>query len=293
MKTKTILLFLFSVPCIRAAGFQSLGMGPEARWCAMGNSGLAIPEGAFAGCLNPAGLALKPGSGFSLTHVRWFQGVSGSMLGFWSGDSGSGTGVCAAFTEIPDIEYRNEVPGSEPLGFFNVYEAYAVLSRAKSFRNLSAGLSVKLLYSKTVMDDALGAALDAGFLYRTPVPGLSCGAAVQNLGKTGSLRSESIPLPLAVKAGAAWSFRMLRLDWKACADGIHLKDAGLRLHAGMEAAWCGRVWIRFGYQAGYENRGLSAGLGLKTDRFSLDYGYMPVGSSLGDVHLFTFGLHLK
>ncbi|MBN1895330.1 PorV/PorQ family protein [bacterium] len=290
MKTKLILLSLFSVPCIWASGFQSLGMGPEARWGAMGNSGVAIPEGAFAGCLNPAGLA-RPGGGFALTHVRWFQDVSGSMLGFWSGDSGSGTGACAAFTEIPDIAYRNEVPVSEPLGFFNVYEAYAALSRAKAFGNLSAGLSVKLLYSKTVLEDAWGAALDAGFLCRTPVSGLTCGAVVQNLGKTGSLRSEDIPLPFTVKAGAAWSFRALRLDWKACVDGIREKEV-VRAHAGLEAA-SGRVWLRCGYQAGYENRGLTAGLGLKTSRFRLDYGYMPVGSSLGDVHLFTFGLQVR
>jgi len=291
MKAKITLLALFSVPCIWAAGFQSLGIGPEARWGAMGNSGVAIPEGAFTGCLNPAGLA-RPGGGFSVTHVRWFQDVHGSMLGFWSGDSGSGTGACAAFTEIPNIAYRNEVPGSEPLGTFNVYEAYAALSRAKAFGHFSAGLSVKLLYSKTVMDDALGAALDAGFLFQTPVSGLSCGAAIQNLCKTGSLRSKGIPLPFTVKAGAAWSFRALRLDWKACFDGIREKDRDFRAHAGMEAS-SGRVCIRFGYQAGYENRGLTAGLGLKTNRFRLDYGYMPVGSSLGDVHLFTFGLYAR
>jgi hypothetical protein len=53
------------------------------------------------------------------------------------------------------------------------------------------------------------------------------------------------------------------------------------------------LYLRAGYQTGYDNRGLSAGAGFVYKEFRIDYAFVPYQSDLGNSHRFSLTYSIK
>jgi hypothetical protein len=291
-KLLSALIFLAAVRA-QAAGFPSLKLAVDGRYAAMGNAGIASALDASAGYRNPAGLAGDSCTEAIFTMHRWMQGVKSGFAGIAFKGMKSGAAFHLLYTGVPDIEYRTSEPSPEPAGRFSSTEMSAGVSYGRRLTPvLSAGISLKLYFEKIFVEEALGFGGDIAVTASPFGNGIRIGAAVQNIGKTGKLASESIELPLAVKIGVAAPVTFPFGGGLVLVDCVKERDSRLHLHGGAEIAWRNTLFLRGGYQSGYEMHGISGGLGFSFQKARLDYSFMPMSRGLGDSHRFSLALVL-
>ncbi len=284
-----LLLFLGLSVRIESSEFPSLQLGTSARPAGLGLAYTAVANDASAGFWNPAGLAGFGRSEIEFSHHRWIQGVTSQFLGFaWGGDR-SGAGIHLLYTEVGDIAHR-VVPSETPLATFSNRELAAGFSYGRRIgRSVRVGVTVKALYEKLFVDDAWGVAADLGFLWKFHEDGIQIGGVVQNIGRTQTLRSERIRLPLTARLGLAVPFEALFGGWLVAVDGVMERDEPFHVHTGMEYCWHEFLFLRLGYQTGYDTRDITGGVGFAWKGYRFDYSIMPMQSSLGDSHRLTVG----
>ncbi len=183
-----------------------------------------------------------------------------------------------------------EIPG-ESIGEFTAQNLSIGLSLGyKMNENLSIGMTGKFLFEKIYIDNASGIALDLGGLYVKDK--LSLGLVLSNLGSMSDLKNQATKLPSAVRLGGSYNFDLTGISSKLTVgvDGYKVFDGG-KFHAntGAELLYKDFLALRVGYQSGYENKSISAGIGLKYKAFSLDYAFVPYKYSLGSSHTITVG----
>jgi len=275
--------FIRTAPSL-GQGFTTLQIGGNARASALGMAYTALADDGSGAFWNPAGLMFLDKTECLFSLHRWIQGVQSGFLGFgWKGKH-AGIGMYLLYTEVGGMEYRL-VASPTPISLFSSSEIVGGLSYARTLgRRWSFGLTVKLYYEKIFLDEAVGVGGDIGFLWEMREEGLRIGGVLQNMGGTGRLRNEKIPLPFTGKVGFAFPFCFLGEHWMLAVDGMKEIDLPFHVHGGVEYGWLDRLFLRCGYQTGYATRTLTGGIGLHMGWVRLDYSYMPFRKGLGDAH---------
>ena len=265
-------------------------LGCHARSEAMGMAFTALADDGSAGFWNPAGLASLQRKDMLLSFHRWIEDVRDEFLAFGWGGPSSGMGIHVLYTDMGEFEQRI-VPSPTPMATFSAHELIFGVSYARMvFNRFDVGMTIKLLYEKIYIEEAWGVGVDLGFLWHVWADGLRIGGVLQNLGKTNALFEEDISLPMTVRLGLAYPLNTFGGQWIFVVDGIKERGFPYHLHGGIEYGWRGRVFIRCGYQTGYEARDITGGIGVAWGGYRLDYSYMPLGAGLGDSHRFTVGI---
>jgi hypothetical protein len=281
------------------SGFAFLKLGLSARGVAMGDAMSAAATGAAATDYNPAGLLRAPGESndveIMFMHKEWIQDTRMEFLGAavpLDDDNALGAGI--ATTTVSGIEVRLR-PGPAD-GTFTARELAAGLSFARRITpEVRLGVTAKFLYQKIYVDDASGFALDAGGVWQTPLENLTVGGMVANLGTMSNLKDVKTSLPALLRIGPAYrfSFNEGSMGVLGAADVMRVfPESKNYLNTGGEITFNKLVAARVGYQFGSEGRGLSAGLGLRYGRFTLDYAFAKLSSELGDGHTLSLALSL-
>ncbi len=139
-------------------------------------------------------------------------------------------------------------------------------------------------------------AADAGALWRTPLKGLSVGAAVQNMGPDVTYEKVGDPLPLSERVGAAYHLPWAEYShgmfdfiqsYEFAADLVKERDQTSygALGAEIESAL---LDLRVGYDVDASPQTLSLGFGIKERGFRFDYAMNLMGD-LGEVHHVSVG----
>lgn len=211
MRKAALAAFLLLLPAAgRAAlasnGSTTLRRALSSRAAALGGAMTGLGAGLDSIGVNPAGLtgAARPELQSTLT-----SGVIDDVFGFLGYAHPLKAGVAAAGLAYYDA------------GSVTIVETGGASRSVSAQRDfvgmgawampLGAGFSVGALgkvydFSLAQTAHARGFAADAGARWVTPVPGLSLGAAVQDLGPGVKFESDSDPLPLTARAGAAWTY---------------------------------------------------------------------------------------
>jgi len=284
-----IIASLLTAGCLFASGFATLKMGSDARSAGMGMAATAMGAGGAAPFWNPASAGIIQGQDVVLSLHRWMDDIQSEFLGYAAGNGKHGAGLYVLFTEVGNLEYRT-VPSNEPLGYFSAHEMVVGATYARKITpNLTLGLAVKGYYEKIFTDDTWGLGGDLGFLYETSIYDIRVGGVVQNIGQTGRLEHDSVPLPLTGKLGVIKPFSMTGGEWLATMDLVREKDFPTHIHAGAEYCWHALIALRAGFQSGYDTRDITGGIGIIHHQFRFDYNYMPM-SVLGDSHRLSLGI---
>ncbi len=270
-------------------GLSFLKLGVTSRAVSLGEAVVANSTDASATHYNPAALFLGSKVNALFMHNEQVLGMRTEFLAAKVSMKKIAFGLSLNNTSISDIEVR-EIPG-EPLEKFNAQNFALGLSLAyKISENIQVGVTGKFIYEKIYIDNASGFGIDLGGLYIKDK--LSVGASVSNIGSMNELRTEASKLPASIRFGASYLIDVPKLSGglRISADGYKVLDGG-KIHgnAGLEFAYKEFLSIRAGYQTGYEDRGLTTGLGLKYKALSLDYAFVPYKFSIGSSHTFTLG----
>ena len=262
---------------LSATGLPSLRLSGGARAAALAEAVTALPD---AQALNPAALQSR-GQSAAFSHATWIQGTRQDYLHLAWARGQSVWGLSGQLWQTDDLERRTG-PSTAPLGHFGVYEGAAGLSYARRMDRLRVGLRLNVIRQSISTDNASGASADFGLIYAID-PRLHFGASLRNLGSMGKLNRQATDLPLEARLGAAYTGFT---DLLITVEAQQARDGDLTFHLGGEYHAGERLRLRAGYQNA-ENRNLSAGLGLVTGRWIIDYAYVPFSSGLGDAHRIT------
>ena len=281
-----------SGPGTTGASFLKVGVG--ARELALGSAASVLTEGANAANWNPGKLAEVKGKNLSASYNMLFIDESQGALAYATPLSG-GSGVVGAginYLTVSNIEKRASDTNTPDSKFSNNNMAFTLsYARPEVRPGLSLGANLKYISQKLDTADDKALALDLGSTYK--LNDTWTGAfVIQNLGS--SIGPDK--LPLTFKGGAARRFLDGKLAAGADLDWL-AQDERFYLSLGGEYLLNQNFAFRAGYQFGHSQDklgsalvGLGAGIGLKFDRFSLDYAYVPFGD-LGDTHRMTLGFN--
>jgi len=147
-----------------------------------------------------------------------------------------------------------------------------------------------------------GLAADVGAYYDFKYKGLIFAASLQNFSREFKYEGEEFPLPFAINFGLAMEplsfFMDLPKEHKFVLDleSKHPRDYGQKFKIGGEYTFMNTFIARAGYMTGYDERGLTAGIGINYNvsdvPIRVDYAYLPFGV-FGGVHNLSLRISYK
>lgn len=289
-------------PAASAAGSPTLRRELSVRAAAMADAYAAVPGGLSSLSTNPAGLAAARRPRLETTFTSgvlddsfgflgWAQplplGTAAAGLSYYDAgkvDLRSANGTIDTRTAQRDfvghLAWGLPLPGGLSLGATGKYFRFELAQEAR----------------------AAGFAGDAGAQWRTPLKGLTLGAAIQNAGPGVAFEVDRDPLPLTTRGGASWSWEsvpgpavtdpdslsaLTGTRFLASAEAIQVRDEDVLGALGAELAMTfgatTSIALRAGWRLNSDTARLTVGVGMTEGRFTLDYA-MAEKRSLGQTH---------
>lgn len=270
---------------VSTIGFEFLSVDPVAHRSGMGH---ALYGDGYDVHYNPAGLALSEKTYYSASYLNYFAGTHFGYLGYARQQIGAG------------IRYFNS--GSmnltdslgEVQGTFGVSHIDLTVGKGFVYSGVGLGASVKGVYSSIDTVSTLGVGLDIGAIYSLAEPGIDLGISVKNIGfglKAYVDSTEMFPFEITLSG-----VKLLEAGW----FGLDLvKPALLGIGARIGGAYDVSSFLQL--KASYSTllsavrseglgfiAGVTLGVGIRKDRFQLDYTYSPY-FDLGGGHRISVG----
>jgi hypothetical protein len=278
---------------VGTSGLSFLKFGMGAKAVGMGEAFTAESGEVISSWWNPAGLSGIKGIQVSFTHDQWFQDITVEHFAAALNFGKNTLGLNLSMVKVPDIQAR-EGPTEEPIAWFDAHDVDFSLCFARDIKKgIALGLSAKWLYEKIDIHSASGWGFDLGGIY-SPLEKLKFGLSVLNLGSKMKFEKEKFYLPTQYKVGVNYLVekKNLNSDFTFGLDLVKPRDDELKIHLGGEYGLYRTLKIRLGYQSGYDEKDFSFGLGAKFKKYSIDYGYLPYKSSLGNVHSVSLNIEI-
>lgn len=279
---------------VGTSGADFLNVGVGARALAMGGAFAAVDTLADVNAVNwnPGALGFIDKSNASASYGSLFPDQNQGFLGYAS--KLSDKGVVAAsidYLVVSNIERRAGDTENPDSTFANQNIALAVSYGRPFGDSVSIGGNLKYVRVSLDSEKANAIAADFGALIRSPIPDLTFGVALRNLGTDVG----PDPLPLTLLGGVSYKFFSGKLLIDSDVDWMESERRGYWT-LGTEYWIAPNLAARAGYQFGHgvdelqsSLVGLGVGLGLKFDRFTADYAFLPYGD-LGNTHRITLGM---
>lgn len=310
----TLLLLALLAPSAVAyepgtSGLLFLRLGVSERAAGMGEAYTALAADATALYWNPAGLAVVPGTQVHLMHNEWISSVRQEFVGVAHPTDLGTFAVGVTGLGMDEMERREELPSSEPLGHFSAFDiaVHGGFGR-RVMERLDAGIAVKWIYSRIDEESAAGLLVDLGIRHEAVIPGLTLAASLLHFGPKFSYVSEEFDAPRTIKLGGAWlapfsprdseltlAYDLLLLsdsDTQTDSDLGESKSLNARHHLGVEFDYKRLAALRLGYKGGYDSQSLTFGAGLRWNQIQFDYAFLPVDNDLGNSHRLGITLDL-
>ena len=289
-----------SDPGSTGANFLKINLAP--RELAMGSVGIGLADGPGAMFTNPAGLGSIGHQSLSFFYNIWLEGMSAQYLSYILPTGIGNFGANVNYFGYGKIQ-GYDASGTETSNI-DAYDLCFLLSYGKSevLKGVSGGINFKVLQEKLEKEKAiafggdLGIKIDLGKRYNA-LRGISLGCSVKNIGTGLKFDKEKAPLPLSYGVGVGVKRELLGEELNLGVDMNIPNDNTMYVGAGLE------YWIKdiIALRAGYNSKkdasnGLSLGIGIKADIFSMNYAFVDYGE-LGYTHRMgmdiKFGRHIK
>ena len=267
--------------------FLKLGVGAES--IAMGEAFASLSDDASAVVYNPARLSFGDKTNVMAMHNSSVQDLTNDFVAAkFSLGTKLSLGVGLLRSGVNDIEIRT-IPG-ESQGTFNSDNLSLGISLAYLVNpTLSIGMTSKFLYEKIYVDDASGVGFDVGANYVKD--NLSLAFVIANFGEINELKDEATKLPTSLRLGGGYKFGKNDLKYRIGLEGFKVLDGGsFHIHSGGEVGYKDFLFVRAGYQSGYENKGITTGIGFKYKGIKLDYAFIPYTNEFGNSNTFSLGI---
>lgn len=270
-----------------AEPFNFLFLDANAKPVGMGGAYTALATDANALLYNPAGLGRIKSYEATFMHNQHFAGMSQEYMAV---AAPQGWGLNLNYFNSGDVA-RTTVANPDGTGLGNTSASDLALSGGYGLpinESLAVGAAGKFIREANAGTVGSGYALDLGALYTVPrLKGLSLGAAVQNIGPSVKFQSAKENLPLNVRGGAAYRFKLGQQESAVSMDISRERSEEALVSLGAETVLAKMMPLRLGFNT--RNKagiGITAGVGWNYGPVSLDYAFMPYGA-LGMANRFS------
>ena len=297
------LILLITTPVTSVSGgkttYDFLRNDVGARAAGLGGSFVTMSDDPNAIFYNPAGLGSLSQRRVSIGFFKHLLDINSGYVSFGTDIAGLGV-IGAGVNYINYGEFRRRGEEGQDLGRFGAGEVALSACYAGPLKNdVNYGVGVKFIHSSIAEFSSSGAALDLGIQYVAVRDRMLIGASLLNLGTQfdpyGTTR-ESLPLdfkigmslyPEHLPAVLSVDFHKLNERQERFTERFSLFSVGVEFTASPN------LQLRFGYNN--EKRrdlkvgsssglaGFSAGFGLSTGMYIIDYAYTSYGQ-IGAVH---------
>jgi len=273
-------------------GFNFLKIPVGARGVAMGESNVAVSEGADSIYWNPAGLAHQKNVEFYFSHNKWFEEIDHQYLSCVAPTVNVGS-FGAYIYRLGMDEFQGYDANGVPNKEVDAGDWMGGVSWAKEVkswqdsRSLSFGMTTKYIVEKLDDQSASAFAGDFGFLFKNSDRGfkgdwwdkdISLGLFAGNLGTDAEFDSDAYSLPKVYKLGLGYKRILEGQPFCSSLDFITPLDNDTYYSAGLEYYILGTIALRTGYRSECdEGSGFMAGIGVKTGICDLDYAFADYG----------------
>lgn len=272
------------------SGFVFLEIPASARFAALGETGITMPDAGAEGLfVNPALTALgSKRYGLSVSHAGWYVETSHQAFALTAQMARIGVlGLHATWFDFGRMEKTINPSAAQAGSYISLGEytagAYALgLTFARQLTDRFAfGASLNYVREEIDLWHADNVVTDIGFVFMTGYHSLRIGTFLQNFGLEAKYAREKFKMPQQLKmglsadlAGGFESPNRLTLLLEA----VQPNDGDGRLHTGLEALLAGALYLRGGYKYGYDHENLTGGVGLRLEtalgRLRCDFSYM-------------------
>lgn len=286
-----LLALLAALPAGAAETASFLDIGAGARALGMGGAYTALADDASALYWNPAGLSELEKREFTASHAELFGSTRLDFLAY-AHPTAQGT-FAAGLTYLSQGKIEGRDGLGRPTAGYDASDAAMSAGYARKFEEVEFGATAKYVRSHVGSAEAQTIAADVGA--KRALGGFIVGAALRNLGPGLKFQDQRNDLPLRLALGAAHKFsggHALAFELTngprgtgtdAAFGGEYQAMRGVVLRAGYT------TWTAITGGSGFDAaRGLTLGLGVRNERFILDYAVLPSGE-LGRSHRFSLG----
>lgn len=293
MRTRslTVLLVLAAQGSWAAETASFLNIGVGARGLGMGGAYTALADDANAIYWNPAGLSNLRKREFTASHAEMFEATRLDFLAYAHPTSQGTFAAGLTYLSQGRIEGRDSL--GRPTAGYDASDAAMTLGYARKLDFAAIGASFK--YIRSHIGSAEAQTVGADVAARHELGSFVVGAALRNLGPGLKFQDQRNELPLRLAAGAAYKFAGGHAAAAELLNGP--RGSGTDAAFGGEYQAVKNIHIRAGYTTqtaitggtGFDAaRGLTMGLGLRNERWGIDYALLPSGE-LGRSHRFSLG----
>lgn len=271
------------------ASFLNIGIG--ARALGMGGAYTALADDANALYWNPAGLSKLEKREFTVSHAEMFESTRLDFLAYAHPTSQGTFAAGLTYLSQGKIEGRDSM--GRPTAGYDASDAAVTGAYARKLDLAEVGVAVKYVRSHIGSVEAQSVAVDVGA--KRALGSLILGAALRNMGPGLKYDNERNDLPLRLALGAAYKFAGGHAVAAEAVNGP--RGTGTDASFGGEYQALKSVYLRTGYTTqsavtggtGFDAaRGMTFGLGLRNEKWSMDYAILPTGE-LGRSHRFSLG----
>jgi len=280
---------------------QFLKINPGGRTPGLGNAGTSLSGMAESLFYNPSGLGYLENTEISGNYSKWFEKMnySSAAVGVPVKNIGTfGAGFIGLFYgDIPIVIQDSSGELSNTGDNTSANDIAFYLSYGRKLMNIfSAGVNIKLINQTLEEETATSVSFDISGMTKLLEDKLGIGFVIQNIGTKAKFMKSEYNLPLIIKLGTGYEvLKYKKHTGLLVMDVIKPMDDNFKFNAGLEYGFNKMIYIRGGYQAGYDLNTFTIGGGLnlpiKSNYTRVDYAYVPYGS-LGATHRIglVFGL---
>lgn len=267
----------------KGVGLAWLKILPNARGKGLGDAYLTIGDNPSIGMWNPGAIA-GCSDGIEFSHMEHFVGVKGENFAVCKR---RGKGVYNLYLSgifVRGLEYRENIPTPEPLGYFNCYAFVIGMGYGRKLKEgLQVGGIIKLLHERIFYYTTKTLLVDVGLTYMG-VKDLWFGIALVNWGKYPKFRNVEIKPPRGVRVGVSYS----KFNTLVSVQINKYRDEILQPNIGIEYCFSNEFTIRGGYSFWVPTYSFSCGFSIKVfKQWKLDYAFRNYTMGLGGGHFFT------
>jgi hypothetical protein len=269
-------------------GLRNLLNLTGARQSATGETAALFDHDPFNLEYNPALMVGQAKGKLGFSHNSFIQDRNTNSLAAIFPAQGLDFGIHTRLASVGEIEVR-QGPTSEP-DYITSADEFAIkaFSAFKVAPGLQLGVSAGWLMQKIDIERASLLAFGFGAVYYTRY-NLALHGSASNLGGKVKFVSQEDDPPAIYRAGLGY----YKYDLSLSADYVNIKSGEGHIHFGGEYLLKEQLFLRAGYQTGYDNRDFSAGAGFVYKEFRVDYAFVPYQSDLGNSHRFTLTYSVK
>lgn len=295
MKHNLILL----VPTLLAIGMLSAGTHPDAGnygykflnistspiGLALGGHGIQAGESNAAFLSQPAIGAMQSHRTLEVSHTMWLEDTKFTNIAYSYSDRRTHFGIALRNLDYGEIEARDE--SGNLIGYYSPLDMSLMANY--SYRmgpDLYTGFSGGILYQKLNTDSSYGIHADLGVTYLPPFRDSRLSASIRNLGTSSRMNDIRTDMPVTFQLDFSKKYSFDNAAVTLEAGAIKSIDADWKGVVDAEVDVLGRLFLRGAYKINYDAENVSAGVGLRVGKISVDYAWSAFTSQLNDIHSF-------